>query len=130
MSKEGAKQLEEKIMSNPGKKKELMTEYINVLVDRLFNTFSEKDVLMVSGNKMYYMGNELSAEQRHAVISGADTIQKLEVWQALLAEMKYLANKRMFVVSKDIDDILFGKAMLYTIGILEDKVRNLSALKK
>lgn len=110
-------------------KKEKQVEHINELVENLFNTFTENDVIRVVGRKMFFQGKELSESVRKEIINGADAITNITTWNMLLMEMKWLANQRIYFHAKDIDDILFGKAMLYTIDILEKKLKNLSNLK-
>ena len=102
---------------------------LNKILKGLFNAVTENDILRYSNGKMYLGKNLLTDADRISITSGADNLKQMYVWQLLNTELKYLANKQMFEKSNSIDDIIFGKAMLYNLDLLEKKIDNLSKLK-
>ena len=47
----------------------------------------------------------------------------------LIESMQYSANDSLFNKSQTIDDMVFAKAMLYTLDVMEKKVENISQLE-
>lgn len=110
-------------------KKERQAKKINSLMDGLFHHIKEEEVLRMNRKGvMFYEGKELTTQGKKSVAEGAKTILILDAWNAVLNDMRYLANKRMFDEATSIDDMLFGKAMLYTLSVMEKKMKNLSKI--
>ena len=108
----------------------LQREFIDVLCEELFNTPQEKDIISLGKDgKMYLKGQQLTAMGANEIIRGARALKDMVIWRALLEEGKVVAGKRVYFQSKDIADIVFGKAMLYTIDILEKKIEHLAAMR-
>ena len=103
----------------------IKTWVLNKLLKHLFCTVTEEEVLRLKNGKFYVEGIEQTNKDISMLKSGASTIQDLYVWEILIKDMKYLANKQMYEKSKTIDDMIAGKFMLYTIDILEKKIDNL-----
>lgn len=104
-------------------------EKINLITKDLFNTKSEKDIISLKGRDIIYRGKVLTDGEKKSIIGQAEVIKKLEIWNILQDELKYLANKKMYYDSKNEEDILFAKAILWTVDILGKKIDNLSKLK-
>jgi len=94
----------------------------------LFNAVTEDDILRYENSKMTFRGDVVNQATLKELVNGAQALQKLNTHKMLMQEMKYVANKRIYQYSKTNDDILFGKAMLLTIDILEKKIDNISKL--
>lgn len=101
---------------------------INLICKDLFNSISEKDCLTTIKGKLAYRGKVLDQKQRDIIISQAREIKNMDLFQLLCNEMKYLSNKKMYYESQTPEDILFGKAALWVIDILEKKIDKLSTL--
>ena len=52
----------------------------------------------------------------------AETLLEDKLFQELLVELRRCASIKMFNHSQVIDDILFAKAMLYTIELMKNKL--------
>ena len=50
---------------------------------------------------------------------------KMEVWNVMLNQVKIAARRKMYEKSTSYNDMYFGKAMLYNIDVIEEKVRKL-----
>lgn len=97
-------------------------------MNRLFNSITEDDVLKIVGNNVYYKNTLLTKKQRDGIILEAKTIKDLAAFKIMVDELKWSANKKMYVNSNSVEDMVFGKAALWIIDILEQKVNKLSQM--
>lgn len=102
---------------------------LDLITKDLFTVKTKRDIIRLEGRDLVYKGNILTDSEKKSIISQAETIKKLELWNILQDELKYLSCEKMYYDSKTEEDILFAKAILWTIDILEKKVENLSKLK-
>jgi hypothetical protein len=73
-------------------------------------------------------GDELTVAQSHNLGSEARTILMLDVYKKLMSSMEYTAQEMIFTKSKNSDDLLFGKAVLYTLDVIQKKLENIAKL--
>lgn len=104
---------------------------LNYILRNLFNTVTVDDILVYNPNtKEMRVGDKtLPAKDKQDIISGAESIRRMYVWEMLVKDIKYQSNKMIFENSSTIDDTLFGKAVLYTLDVIEKKLKNLSELR-
>lgn len=102
---------------------------INLITKDLFNTVGEQDVISIEGKELFYKEKVLTDADKKSIISQAKTIQDMGLWKILVDELKYLSNRKMYFDSKTEEDILFAKAMLWTVDVMEKKIDKLSKLK-
>ena len=100
----------------------------NQTLKALFNAVTEEDILVQRGKDLFYRGKPLPAEVKAKLITDANILKTMDLWNILCDCMIYEANKQMYNTSKTVDDLVFGKAMLLTIEIFRKKVINLAAL--
>lgn len=101
----------------------------NELLKDLFNAITEDDVLRYEGGKFYVGENVLPENDKMDIVGGAKSIQDMYVWKQIIKDAKYQANKMMYDNSTSVDDIIFAKAMLFAVNVLESKLSNLSKVK-
>ena len=101
----------------------------NYLLKNLFNAINEEDILKYQKGKFIIKGTPLDTRATGNFVSQANSILKSQLWKHLTDDLKYIANQRMYEKSTTIDDLIFGKAMLYSLDILENKLKRLSTLK-
>lgn len=70
--------------------------------------------------------NKLSKEEKHNLKIAARELQTNEAFKWLHKEMVQVACKKMFLESKSLDDLLFGKACLYMEDVRQRKIDNLA----
>jgi hypothetical protein len=103
---------------------------INLITSELFNKSKrEKDVLQVKGGQLVLHGKTLNADQRAELANQARDLQKMSLVRVLLDELYYLGSKKIYHDSTTVEDLQFGKAVLWTVDILEQKIDNLSKMK-
>lgn len=97
---------------------------LNLITKDLFVTLTEKDVLYSDPNtrKLYYKGHLLTADEVSNLSSQAKSLKEISLMKILLDEMKYLACKKIYYDCQTDDDLKFGKAILWTVDVLEKKV--------
>jgi len=100
---------------------------INWVVRNLLKSITEEEVLRPDKKGgIIYRGRTLSKEMRDRLQDEAEMLENSYTLKFILEDMEYLANKTMFEKSSKFDDLLFGKAMLYTIDVLKKKIHNLA----
>lgn len=106
----------------------LQKRFINWLIKDLYNTIDKDDILRVEKGVVYYKGKALDKDGIQILRENAETFKNSKIWRLLRNQVKYEANKKMFNESRVPADILFGKATLYALAIIEDKIKELSKL--
>lgn len=109
---------------------------LNLLLSDLFNAASEDDFLHietiddgVGGYDTLFKGKEpLPPAQVKAAASEAKALLKVPLLEQILESMKYVANAKMYNSSKNDEDMVFGKAMLWCLDVIENKIKNISKL--
>jgi len=99
----------------------------NWCLNHLFNSVTEDDIFIVKGKNVYLKGVQIEQQVIKDISSQARIITELELYKLLLDELKYNANVKIYKKSVTQDDLLFSKAMLHTVEIIENK---LEAMKK
>lgn len=99
------------------------------VLKKLFNAVTEHDILRQVGNDFYVGGKKIPEEVKQKLLVDAQVLRSMDLFRLLMDCMKYEANKQLYETSKTPDDLIFGKAMLLTIDILQKKVDKLAGLK-
>jgi hypothetical protein len=72
-----------------------------------------------------YRGRRLSPEEVSQLKEEARTFGDSLLWQMISSEIKYVAQVRMFEKAAiELENTLFGRAMLYNIQIIETFIKN------
>lgn len=94
-------------------------------VQHLFNTVGKDDLLKVQGKKMYFQDREMGDHEVQMLIEETKLFRGSKLWKVLQLDMRYQANKRMFVDSKTIEDLIAGKLLLLLIDVLETRLKEI-----
>lgn len=105
-------------------------EILTLAVKKLFNTVDADDILHVNeyGQWMFEGRPMLDAEVK-ALIEEAKTFQAMKLYRVLITDMKYQANKRMYVKSETILDLVAGKLLVWLIDVIKDRLKKMSEVK-
>ncbi len=109
-------------------KKKIKIKVLNWCIKHLWNGLTEEDVLVVVGKNVIMRGEMVSPEARSEITSGAKAFINFPFWNLLRQEMKIAANRKIYNESVTVDDMIFGKAVLWTLDVMQKKVENLSKL--
>lgn len=111
------------------KKAELQKQLAPLVFKELFNGITEDDVLKLVNGKLIHRGVPLSLEQKNSIIMEAENLKTNNALIAILTDLKFTANKKIYEDSVSIEDILAGKMALWTVDLIEKKIINLSNIK-
>lgn len=106
---------------DPKDKHTLLTE----LVRPLFNMVSKDDILKVQNKKWYLQDRELAENEVHMLIEEVKLFKSSKLWKILQLDLRYQANKRMFIESKTTEDLIAGKLLLLYIDIIETRLKEI-----
>ena len=95
----------------------------------LFNGITEDDILTVIGKTVIHKGVALSQEQKNSIIMAADNLKSNNALLAILTDLKFTANKKIYHDSLSIEDVIAGKMALWVVDLIEKKIVSLSNLK-
>lgn len=114
--------------------KNLKLRVSNYLLRYLFNAVTEDSFLQIQfdtknkNNVILKGGEPLHESKIQELAQESRAILRMSVFQLVLDSMRWTSNDMIQNKSKNIDDITFGKACLYTIDVLEKKIANIAKL--
>lgn len=112
-------------------KKYLKKKLVRWLVSELFNTIDADDLIsFTKDGKCVYRNRELTNKEVQIIVDEADRFHKSVIWRILSNEVKWKSNLKMFEKSMNEDDIIFGKASLWTLEVMNETMRRLSQTQK
>jgi hypothetical protein len=100
----------------------------NKLLSYLFNAVTENDILKWNGKVFIVRGKALDQMTADDIVNGAEVIKKMTTWELLVKDLQWTANDAIFNKSKTEADLIFPKAVLYTLDVMQKKLDNLSKL--
>jgi hypothetical protein len=94
----------------------------NWLLKRLFCAVVPEDIITseVKGDhitQVYIRGEKITPQQLKNLSAEVAFLQESEIWKIMTDTVTSQSNERMFKNAKVIDDMMFGKASLYTIDL-------------
>jgi hypothetical protein len=99
------------------------------LIQEVFNTVSEKDLLKITkfdnptkSDIWHYQGNELPTANIQMLQTQARSLKESELWKILRNELRWHAEQRGLVKSKTESDLIASKMMLYIIDVIDSKL--------
>ena len=105
----------------------LRRKALHLLTKHLFNAVTEEDVLRTTEKGgIMCKGKALSREMLDQMQNEAEYINNSITFKLLMDDMRYLANQTMYEKSGSFEDMMFGKAMLYNIEVLDKKLKKLA----
>ena len=108
--------------------KRIKKSLIKFLTKNLLVAITDDDILILSG-KDWLMGNrKLSVEDIVDLKEEAKSFDESILWKLISNDIKFHAIQQMSDKALTTDDIVFGKAMLYNLGMIRKFIRNLKGL--
>ena len=99
----------------------------NFLFRHLFNGVVPSDVLREVGGTLTYAGRKLSDEETRGIISEAEALSGSGLLAMVIAEMRNAAYDSIFNRSSSVGDLVAPKSVLWTLDLIEKKVRALAS---
>lgn len=97
------------------------------LLKNLFNAIVSTDFIVSHGGKLFINGKQLDQRQVMLVARQAYEVNKKDhIISLMLNELSHLAHEKIYYKN----DQEFGKAMLYCVNLMNNKINALSSLHK
>lgn len=109
--------------------KYLQIKFINFIVKDLFNAIDENDILQIQGKTLIYKKEILPANRTVSFAEDAEALKDSKLWKMICNEVKFKANMKMYNKAQNIQDMLAGKAALYVLEVINNKLNKLSSLQ-
>ncbi len=103
---------------------------LNYALRELFPVFSVDKTLTANKLGHLFLNGELvTGKQKDSLKAQARMIRNTQIWEILTASVKLQAQQLMFKDSKDLQDFLNGKMILYTISVQENIIKKIEDAK-
>jgi hypothetical protein len=106
---------------------------LNFVLKDLFCALNEDDFLKIQPNNKgggtIVHGKDILPEPKTRELANeARAILKFDVYNKMLLAMKATACEMMYLKSQTVEDLVFSKAVLYTLSVIDKKMRNIARL--
>lgn len=111
------------------KDKDVLTE----AVKDLYNTIGENDILKEINGKWMVGKKELDEATKQMLIAEAQHITKMRFWKYIQADIKYGANRTMFLKAQNDMHFMAGKLWTWMLDAMNSRIESVaqgSAIKK
>lgn len=113
----------ESVKQKGGKEK---FEILTLTVKRLYNTIGAEDILKQHDTGQWtFEGKPVTDSDRKLLVVEATQFMETKLWKVLQADIKYQANRRMFISAKSEIDIVAGKLWLFTLDAFRTRLESL-----
>lgn len=106
--------------------KEQKQEMLTMAVRKFFNTISADDILKEKDGQWFYEGRAMNEASKKLLISQAEVLTGWQLWKILQDDIRYQANKRMFLDSKTENDLIAGKITLWTLDVINTRLKKMT----
>lgn len=111
---------------NIADKKILQRNLAKFLVDDVFNTITDDDVIeVITPTKWRYKDKELTAGQILALRNQATVFYRSDLWKILKDELRYLAQKKAMEKAQTEEDIFASKMLMYLTDVIDSRLKKM-----
>lgn len=100
-------------------------EILTLAVKRLFNTISSDDILRESAGQWFYKDKMLSTAEKELLIAEATQFSNSKLWEILSTDIKWKANKTMYLTATTEIQLAGGKLWAYTIDCINTRLKSM-----
>lgn len=101
---------------------------INTLTHKLIRAITEDDVLQISGKDWVYKKRKLTSEEILMLKEEAQSFKKSLLFELMYNDLRFQAWKQMSDSAQVVEDMNFGKAMLYNMSLEHKFIKNIIKL--
>lgn len=95
-------------------------------VKRLYSTISDDDILKEhESGQWLFMGKPINEQEKQLLIAETKQLLNSKLWKVLQVDVKYQANKKMYLLAEDALQITAGKLWLYTLDCFDTRLKSL-----
>lgn len=98
---------------------------LTLAVKKSFNTITKEDILKIENGEWTLEGKSLLQAQLVSIQQSASSFKAGIFWRVIQKELRYRANRAMFIKSDTAIDMLGGKTLLFYIDIINSKVEEI-----
>lgn len=99
---------------------------LTLAVKKLFNTIGPDDILkQTKRGEWMYRGKLLSESDKNLLMAEAMQLSEMKLWGVLQDDVKWQANRKMFILGKTSEDLTAGKLWQYTLDALNTRIKSL-----
>jgi len=109
--------------------KKLKLKLLNFLMRHLFNAVTSEDIVQKRGNKYYLRGKALTVGEINDYKVSFASMRNSKAFKEIMKTIQAQANYRMYQGSNNTEDLVFGKAMLYNIVVIEEVFKGFEKIK-
>ena len=102
---------------------------LNWCVKSVLHGTNENDTLKFIDGVFFYKGNILSDKDSIEIIAGARALKEIRIYNIVLEDLKTTCADLLINKSTCDDDIVFSKAGLWMLDVIEKKIDNLSKIE-
>jgi hypothetical protein len=107
----------------------------NRLLEHLFKAPTERKFLRIeyinpqkTAGRIYEGSELLREDEVKNMSTEARTIMRLTIYEKIMDSLEATAEEMMFKKAKNVDDMMFAKAVLYTVDVIKRKIENIAKL--
>lgn len=99
---------------------------LSLAVKRLYNTIGSDDILKVHDTGQWmFAGKPLSSGETKLLVAEATSFLETKLWKLLQTDIKYQANRKMFLLAENEEQLTAGKLWLLTIEAISQRLENM-----
>lgn len=98
---------------------------LTLTVKRLYNTINADDILQEKEGVWFVKGKAITDGEKKQLIDEARMLQNMRLWSVLCDDVKYQANRRMFLEAENDLQLTAGKLWTFTLDAFETRIRSL-----
>ncbi len=103
---------------------------LNYALRHLFPVFKMDKVMTASKSGHLFLNGELVTEKRKDSLKAqVRMVRNTEIWEILENSLKHQAQKLAFDDSKELQDLLNAKMILYTISVQENILKKIEEVR-
>lgn len=96
-------------------------------VKRHFNTLGPDDILKeAEGGQWMFERRPLSKQEVNLLKAETAQLLEMRLWKVLQADIKYQANRKMFLLSETDADLVAGKLWVYTLDAFHTRLKSIT----
>ena len=103
-------------------KHQILTE----TVAHLFNTITDQDILRETSEGWLIEERVITKAEQDILTAQAKSLLESRLWQVLQKDIKWQAGKIGWLGAKDMMDVAMGKMIIYTLDIINTRLKSLA----
>ena len=101
---------------------------VNYLTRNLLKAVTIEDILSITGKDWKVSGRKLTGEEILLLKEEAASFEKSIFWKLMMRDLKYKMTLQRFDKATTADDMMFGKALAYSIEMIETFINKIKSL--